>query len=305
MPRSTTPRRTIRRLKAAEVFEDPQHKLRVMRVPSQLPGQVPHAHEFEELVVIVGGRATHRVGNEEYEIGVGEVFVVLPSMSHCYPRTEGLSLINILYDASRLRLPNADLGALPGYHALFEVEPRLRQRERFKNRLKLSMEDLGQFLNIVAEAERELAQRELGCHFMATAHFMRMIGFLSRAYTDKIPPVARPVTQISKVLGHLERHYAEPLTIRDLANVAGMSPTSLFRTFRAIMDRPPLDYLIRMRIDKARHLLRSGTLRVSEVSAAVGFNDSNYFTRQFRRITGQTPREAMRPDRAELVPRRT
>lgn len=293
------PRGKIERLKATEVFQDPLFKLRVMKIASQGAGQVPHAHEFEELVVIVGGRGTHRIEGEEYEIGVGEVFVVLRSMSHCYPRTEGLSLINILFDASRLRLPKADLGALPGYHALFEVEPRLRQRERFKNRLKLPMADLGRFLQIVAEAERELTDRALGYHFMATAQFMRMVGFLSRAYAASSQPVARPVTQISEVLGFLERHYAEPVTIDDLARVAGMSPTSLFRTFRNIMNRSPMDYLIRMRIDKAVHLLRRGGMRVTEVSEAVGFNDSNYFARQFRQVTGQSPREVARTPRPD------
>src|ERR1019366_9234776 len=52
------PRGKIRRLKANDVFQDPHFKLRVMKIPSQGAGQVPHAHEFEELVVILGGRGT-------------------------------------------------------------------------------------------------------------------------------------------------------------------------------------------------------------------------------------------------------
>ena len=105
--------------------------------------------------------------------------------------------------------------------------------------------------------------------------------------------MARPVTQISEVLAYLERHYAKPLAVEDLAGVAGMSPTSLFHLFKEIMDRSPIDYLIHLRIDKARQLLRRGGMRVGEVSAAVGFNDSNYFARQFRRITGHSPRESV------------
>ncbi|MCF7688789.1 MAG: AraC family transcriptional regulator [Cephaloticoccus sp.] len=284
----------IPRLKATEVFADPNFRLRVMRVPLQGPGAKPHAHEFEELVVIVGGRGTHRIGDEEYPIELGEVFVVLRGMSHHYLAVKGLSLINILYDPRRFRLPRADLGALPGYHALFEIEPRLRQKERFKNRLKLPVDELGQFLNIVAEIERELVDRNPGYRFMATAHFERLLGFISRSYTNVSKPVAQPVTQISEVLAYLERHYAKPLTVEDLARVAGMSPTSLFRLFKEIMDRSPIDYLIHLRIDKAAQLLRRGGLRVGEVSGAVGFNDSNYFARQFRRITGRSPRQSTR-----------
>jgi hypothetical protein len=149
----------IPRLKAAEIFTDPNFRLRVMRVPMHGSGPTPHAHEFEELVVILGGRGVHRIGDESYPIDTGEAFVVLRGMSHHYPEVHGLSLINVLYDPRRFRVPRADLAALPGYHALFEVEPRIRQRAHFQNRLKLPLKDLGLLLNIVAELEHELAER--------------------------------------------------------------------------------------------------------------------------------------------------
>lgn len=295
MARTKTSGGGIPRLKSHQVFSDPGFRLRVMRVPLQNSGDEPHGHEFEELVLVTGGRALHRVGAAEYPIEAGEVFVVLREMSHLYAQTKGLSLINILYDPRRFRQPRADLGTLPGYHALFELEPRLRQREHFKNRLKLPTENLGQLLKIVGELERELAEVRPGYRFLATTHFERILGFLSRAYMDvSAPGAALPITQISEVLAHLERHYHEPLTVEDLAAVAGMSPTSLYRAFRELMDRSPIEYLIHMRIDKAAHLLRRGGMRVSEVSAAVGFSDSNYFARQFRRITGRSPRESAR-----------
>ena len=52
-----------------------------------------------------------------------------------------------------------------------------------------------------------------------------------------------------------------------------------------------IDYLIRLRIQKATELLADGELRIGEVVLACGFNDSNYFTRQFWRVTGRSPRE--------------
>jgi len=104
-------------------------------------------------------------------------------------------------------------------------------------------------------------------------------------------PGGRPVTQISEALAYLERHYTEPVTVEDVAEAVGTSPTSLHRMFREIVGRPPIDYLIHLRIEKAAQLLRRGGLRVGEVSGAVGFNDSNYFARQFRSVTGRTPRE--------------
>jgi AraC-like DNA-binding protein len=281
----------IRRIKAVDVFPDPHFRLHVMRISPHSMSQHQHAHDFEELVFILNGHGKHQVGREVYDIGAGDVFVMLGDMSHCYPEASKLSLINLLYDTANLHLPRADLGALPGYHALFQVEPRLRQQQRFQNRLKLDMDELGRLAGLIAELEAELRAKTPGSHFLATAHFMRVVGLLARAYTRMPAGKERPLHQISELLGHLEQHYAEPLTIDDLTKVARMSQSTLFRVFRHIMGRSPVDYLIRLRVGKAAQILRREPLRITEVSEAVGFSDSNYFSRQFRQVMGVSPRE--------------
>ena len=281
----------IRKLKGADFFPDPHFRLHVRRVPMHDRSHQQHSHDFEELVLILDGHGKHQVGREVYDISAGDVFVMLGETSHCYPEASKLSLINLLYDTGNLRLPRADLGALPGYHALFQVEPRLRQQQRFQNRLKLEMPELGRLIGLVTEMEAELRAKTPGSHFLATAHFMRVIGLLARAYMRMPAEKERPLHQISELLGHLEQHYAEPLTIDDLTKVARMSQSTLFRVFRHIMGRSPVDYLIRLRVGKAAQILRREPLRISEVSEAVGFFDSNYFSRQFRQVMGVGPRE--------------
>jgi AraC-like DNA-binding protein/quercetin dioxygenase-like cupin family protein len=287
------PKNRLPQLKAAKIFPNPRFRLHVMRIESHHVSS-PHTHDFEELVVILDGKGKHQVGPEVYDISAGDVFVMLGGMNHCYPEAKNLSLINLLYDTANLRLPHADLGALPGYHALFQVEPRLRQQQRFQNRLKLDMDELGHLAVLIGELEAELRAKAAGSHFLATAHFMRIFGWLARAYT-RIPVAnKRPLDQISKLLGHLEQHYAEPLTIDDLAGVARISQSTLFRVFRHLMGRSPVDYLIRLRISKAAQILRREPMRVSDVSEAVGFSDSNYFSRQFHHVMGVSPRDYRR-----------
>ena len=280
-------------VKASKTFPDLRFRLHVMRIEKHHVSR-PHTHDFEELVVILGGRGRHQVGREIYDISAGDVFVMRNGMNHCYPEADNLSLINLLYDPVSLRLPLADLGTLPGYHALFQVEPRLRQRRRFQNRLKLGVDELGRLTVLIGELEAELRSRSAGSHFLATAHFMRIFGWLARAYTRIPVAQRRPLDQISRLLGHLEQHYAGPLSVEDLARVARMSPSSLFRLFRHHVGHSPVDYLIRLRIGRAAEILRRETARISEVSEAVGFADSNYFSRQFHRVMGVSPRDYRR-----------
>ena len=280
-----------RKIPPEKVFKDPQLRLSISRIPDHGSGPTQHSHGFSEIVVIVDGCGIHHVEDERYAIEAGDVFVLLGDTKHGYEQTKNLYLINILFDAKQLGMPLADLGSLPGYHALFMVEPRIRRQQKFSNRLRLKMAHLSHAVKLITEAEDELVHRQRGYRFAATTYLMRLICYLSRCYSELEQDTTRPVAQLSELLGYMERHYAEPLTVEDLTEVANMSQTTLMRKFKEIMKRTPIDYLIRLRITKARELLRSSPLAVSEISFEVGFADSNYFARQFKRVTGASPRQ--------------
>lgn len=76
-----------------------------------------------------------------------------------------------------------------------------------------------------------------------------------------------------------------------MADLASMSESSLTRAFKKYTGYSPGNYLIRLRIKKAETLLQREDQRISEVGSSVGFRDSNYFSRQFHRINGLTPRQ--------------
>lgn len=276
----------------AEVFAHPGLPLRVMRVPEHAPSAAQHRHEFHELVVILGGKGTHITGDEVYPIEAGDVFVIIGEMSHAYAEADALSLVNILFDPDRLGIPQADVGSLTGYHALFDIEPRVRTQRNLPNRLRLPLEQLRQVLTLIEDLEHELERQAHGYAFMAIAHLMRLIGFLSRAYSelDGDDRHVQPVPQISKLLGYMERHFAEPLTVLDLMHVAHMSQTSLMRNFRQMVGHAPIEHLIHLRVARARQLLAQTDLPIGEIARAVGIRDGNYLARQFRRVTGSSPR---------------
>ena len=70
--------------------------------------------------------------------------------------------------------------------------------------------------------------------------------------------------------------------------------SSLLRHFKQINGSSPKEYLIGLRINYACELLDSTQLSIGEIAFKSGFNDSNYFTRQFRRVTGRSPRDYRR-----------
>jgi transcriptional regulator GlxA family with amidase domain len=92
----------------------------------------------------------------------------------------------------------------------------------------------------------------------------------------------------------MEANLGESLTLDDLAGSAGVSRFHFARLFRVSTGSSPMAYLMRLRIGRAKLLLLRGDRSVCDIAAALGFCDQSHFSRTFRRITGQTPREFVR-----------
>jgi AraC-like DNA-binding protein len=257
-----------------------------------------HNHDFTELVVILSGCGEHYSSGASYRVIAGDAFVV--TQAHGYRDTECLELVNILFDRERLCLQMDDALKLPGYHAFFALEPRYRKKHGFKSILHLDMPELAAVAALITQLETELDARASGYEFMAKSLLMQLIGRLSRAYEGMRAVESRPLLRLGAALSHMEKHYAEDITLEDLARMSGLSVSTLQRSFRAITGHPPIEYLIRLRMLRACELLRGGDLNVTETANRVGFSDSNYFSRQFRRLMECTPREYARRARAAV-----
>jgi AraC-like DNA-binding protein len=265
----------------------------VMRVAAT-PSRDLHAHEFHELVLITGGSGRHVTEQEDWPIAAGDVFVIKGEQAHAYAASDRLTLINILYDPVKLALPRRDMQALPGYHALFTLEPGRRGRRGFKSRLCLSLNELAHAESLVDAMADELKARAPGFQLMCRAQFLQLIGFLSRCYTHSVAPARRDLVRIAETMAFIENHYSKEIYIDKLAAIAHMSKRNFLRVFREATGKSPMAYLLSLRIARAAELLREGRSNITETGFQVGFQDGNYFARQFRALMGVSPRDYAR-----------
>jgi AraC-like DNA-binding protein len=97
------------------------------------------------------------------------------------------------------------------------------------------------------------------------------------------------VFALRRVRDHIDRNFAAPLTLSDLARLSGMSRFHLVRAFRAAYGETPIRYLTRRRIERAQDLLRYANLTVTEVCMAVGFSSLGSFSARFSELVGESP----------------
>jgi len=89
----------------------------------------------------------------------------------------------------------------------------------------------------------------------------------------------------------MQSHLAQSIRLEELAELAAVSIPHYCTLFKRQTGFAPIDWLIRLRIQRACQLLDTTSENVATIGARVGFSDPYYFTRCFRRIMGQPPRE--------------
>jgi AraC-like DNA-binding protein len=87
----------------------------------------------------------------------------------------------------------------------------------------------------------------------------------------------------------MDREYARPLVVAEIARTALMSTAHFARQFRAAYGETPYSYLMTRRIERAKLLLRRGEMSVTEVCMAVGCSSLGSFSARFTQLVGQTP----------------
>ncbi|MEA2013378.1 MAG: helix-turn-helix domain-containing protein [Verrucomicrobiota bacterium] len=250
-----------------------------------------HRHAFEELVIILNGYGVHFTDKNEYKIEKGDVFVIHPSEAHGYRNVNKLELVNILYDAKHYSSFLDGLNALPGYHTLFKIEPKMRAKyDKFKN-LQLSSNAVKYVRTITQSIDEELKYRSAGYKYMADIAFFQLAGFLARRFSKIDWNKSYNLHNLSMVLAYIEENYKKEISLNNLAEIANMSISSLSRLFKKTMNKTPVKYLVEFRINKAKELLEKNKMQITETAFATGFTDSNYFSRQFKQITGISPRK--------------
>ncbi|MFD1957454.1 helix-turn-helix domain-containing protein [Paenibacillus thailandensis] len=96
-------------------------------------------------------------------------------------------------------------------------------------------------------------------------------------------------TVVEQAMEYIHGHYMEPLTLKQLADMHGLSVKRFSYLFRKYTGLFPIDYLIQHRMNRAKQLLAASPCNVNEIASSVGYADAHYFSRLFKKHTGVTP----------------
>ena len=268
-------------------FDDSYVGIGIKDVPEH-PDYPEHSHDFTELVVVYEGSGINVVDGFEYPLGAGDVFVINPAQVHAYKDTKHLHLCNVLFDAETIGLQSLDMAHLPGFHALFLLEPTLRKKN-FNSRLHLRDKELMKARAVIEDIEQEMENQRPGFRLISKSELLLLIGKLSRWYDEVSREDSAKLMQIANSIAHMEQTLYAPLSVSELAKMANMSERAFYRVFQKATGVSPNKYLTNLRLSQACELLKHSKMSITEIAYECGFQDNSYMTRQFKKHLDSTP----------------
>ncbi len=255
-----------------------------------------HNHDFYELVIVRNGNGHHIFDGERFPISAGNVFLVSPWQYHGYEAEDSLNIFNILFYPKVMEPFIDDLNAIPGFQLLFIIAPEMEREHRRSGNLRIKEEILPAAVDAINIMFAEQNGRKSGYRTAMLAAFMNLVLLLSRNCEPGNGRYYLHADRISRIISYMEKNYQQDISLDNLTRLSGMSGSSFRRHFLKATGVSPIEYLLQLRLRKAALLLSCGLLSVGEVAMRCGFNDSNYFSHQFRRQFGKSPSIYRRDD---------
>ena len=250
---------------------------------------VKHSHTRFEITVVDGGRGEYTTENTVYPMEKGDVFVFSSNEIHCITATDGeLSITNLHFEPRYLSDDFTDSYV----NFCFYHSP------EFSNRIPAEAATAIRYHH--NNIKNELLKSENSYQIAVKAHLDLMLIDLLRNHS--YPTVADGKTTYQHILtvcDYIDRHLDEDLTLKQLADTAGLSPNYFSHVFKELNGVSLWDYVTAKRIEKAVHLIRTAdrSVTVLDIALCCGFNNAVNFNKAFKKHKGITPGELRRnPD---------
>lgn len=269
--------RTLKETRLADVFRF------ISFIPKETYG--PHTHQRIEInYVKKGSAALHLENGNLMRFKEKELMVITPNVPHKFEAgPSGATLMQLEF------LPDMFIRSASLIKPETQKEQPSAETLLTEGNGVIRITDNPSITATIQNIIDELRAKRNYYRFMVISHYMELLIQIFRHMRDNyIPEGTNPALQ--KAVRYIQLNYQSPVSSADIAAHAGISERYLRKMFALRLNSSPIEYLNRLRIEKAMRLLENTGLSVKEISFRCGFNSPQYFSRVFRQHTGSLPR---------------
>lgn len=250
---------------------------------TRLPQQFTGSHV---LIVATGGRGCLWLENHEYVLRQGAVFICPPSLTFGVESQEGLELFLLRFDV--YKEPERD-----GHRS-----HTVREEQLSALRGEIQVHPAGHLSLLCASILGYWQNGESLERFRGQLAFLEMLHHIATC-RGSFPGDSR--TALERAKAYIEEHYAESLTIEQLARITELSPKYFVDLYKKTYGTSAMDYLAKVRINRAKQIMAKSNAKLKDIAHQVGYHDEYYFSHRFKKEAGVSPTIYMKSRRRKIA----
>ena len=258
----------------------------ITRLASDYPVVTTHWHEEAELTLITKGNCLYQIDLIDYEVKEGDILFIPPLFLHSIARDTSEELFSETY-VFHLNFLGGNSTDICSTRYLVPM-----MNQEFSMLCLITPEhpvyaSLRKIFNQIASLYDEAV---IGYELALKSLFLQAV-FLLLQYSEKTasPDTGTPSDKLKNVLDYIEMHFAEPISVSDLAKLCYFSDYHFMRFFKKHMNMTCVEYINNLRLEKSVELFEQGNTSILDVSLSVGFHNLSYFHRAFKNKYHMTP----------------
>ena len=238
-----------------------------------------HWHTNLELMRILKGNSTVQLNDRKYEVTKGDVLFINSEVVHS-ALPQNCEYECIVFDPHFVAT-NSEFE---------EVIGNIVNHDMFVKEFSAD-EEIKRIINSLFDAMKEGKNKFIiaGILYTLFGEIISRNYFDEKLYTEN--ENAKNIYKLKKVLNYIRKTYSQQITLKDMAQVAGVSPKYFCSFFKNMTAKTPVEYLNSYRIEKAAAKLLASDSSVTDIAYSCGFNDLSYFIKVFGEFKGISPKQ--------------
>ena len=248
-----------------------------------------HWHSYFEITWVLEGKGNYFVNGQEYTMEKDDIIIFNNVEPHGWKLLGGnMKLLVMIFS------PEFVAEKISVFDAEY-LKPFVERGSNFKNRVGRE-EKVNEEIRIsIREIHQEWNERKEGYPLMIKANVLRILTMLIRAYQDEtksgemLKEKKNAMKRLEQAFTYINDHYCEKITLEEVAASVYMCSNYFSSYFRRVANISFSDYVTRLRVNRAREMLRENGSNVTEIAMECGFNNISNFYRLYKKHMGKTP----------------
>lgn len=247
-----------------------------------------HHHSFPEISVILNGEAEYETTTEKFTAHAGTVLLFNPYVNHKEYQLTGTTSHQLHIGLRNIALEGYDRDVFPFHTSILSLGK--EQHDFFEKCCKLL---------------HEKNTSQLGNELMMKVYVMELVVLILRSGNEAAsqPQLKTSATKkdqqnlVNNIIYYIETHHNEDISLETLSDKLYISSTYISKVFKQETGDSPINYLIKVRLNRAKQLLENQKVTVKEAAEIVGYQDAYHFSKLFKKHYGRSPSEFVKDKR--------